>query len=350
MDELTFSVWSGWTLDDAAQITAACGPTTFIISVCFAEIERTSWGRSYLKAIGRLTSDDHEDAQPSSSHFPPDPLLARCRALMLELAPVTSIQGLPIEELCSAPIYRLSIVSTGAVDDDGVRIAEADPLSYGPSHDFSPMPVGELPISCSDIPRVPARTLRLVTADGEADPRAATSPQGRVLAADGSAMYFKPRLAGREGQFQREAQILGRIAELGLYSMKAHRFSRLLGIVVTGEHAELAVGIVLKLIPIGQHGGDCLRGVIQKHTEMHELWKTQVVAMVEALHAHGLVWGDVNAGNVVIDDQSNAWVIDFGGLNNPEFVDDGLAETEEGDRQGIGRLFDEWLLHPSLTL
>ena len=76
---------------------------------------------------------------------------------------------------------------------------------------------------------------------------------------------------------------------------------------------------------------------------MHAKWKAQVVDMVTELHAHDVIWGDVNAGNVVIDHASNAWLIDFGGLNNPEFVDDDLAETKEGDWQGVHRLFEVWL-------
>lgn len=39
----------------------------------------------------------------------------------------------------------------------------------------------------------------------------------------------------------------------------------------------------------------------------------------------------------------NAWVIDFGGRNNPLFIDNDKAETIEGDWQGIRRLFEMWL-------
>lgn len=75
----------------------------------------------------------------------------------------------------------------------------------------------------------------------------------------------------------------------------------------------------------------------------HPRWEKQVKVIVEALHSHGIVWGDVNAGNVVIDRDDDAWVIDFGGRNNPWFVDDDKFETIEGDLQGVRRLFQEWL-------
>jgi hypothetical protein len=47
--------------------------------------------------------------------------------------------------------------------------------------------------------------------------------------------------------------------------------------------------------------------------------------------------------NIVIGKVMYAWIIDFDGSNNVEFVDDIHCETVEGDKQGIRRLFQEWL-------
>lgn len=47
--------------------------------------------------------------------------------------------------------------------------------------------------------------------------------------------------------------------------------------------------------------------------------------------------------NVAVDEAMDAWIIDFGGMNNVEFVDEEKRETFEGDWQGIRRLFQEWL-------
>jgi hypothetical protein len=49
------------------------------------------------------------------------------------------------------------------------------------------------------------------------------------------------------------------------------------------------------------------------------------------------------AMNVVIDENFDAWVIDFGGMNNVDFVDDENRETVRGDWQGVGKLFGQWL-------
>jgi RIO-like serine/threonine protein kinase len=73
------------------------------------------------------------------------------------------------------------------------------------------------------------------------------------------------------------------------------------------------------------------------------VWEEQLTTIVQELHAHDIVWGDVNPFNVMIDEAMNVWAIDFGGMNNVEFVDDELREIMEGDKQGIRRLFRDWL-------
>lgn len=97
------------------------------------------------------------------------------------------------------------------------------------------------------------------------------------------------------------------------------------------------------MIPASSFGTDLLSPGCWTHGELHEKWEQQVTATLEVLHAHEIIWGDVNAGNVVIDEALDAWVIDFGGMNSPEFVNDDKAETMEGDWQGVRRLFQVWL-------
>ena len=50
--------------------------------------------------------------------------------------------------------------------------------------------------------------------------------------------------------------------------------------------------------------------------------------------------------NILIDEATDAWAIDFGGMNNAEFVDDENRETIAGDWQGLTKLFQEWLPNP----
>ncbi|KAH7182047.1 hypothetical protein DER46DRAFT_621008 [Fusarium sp. MPI-SDFR-AT-0072] len=64
----------------------------------------------------------------------------------------------------------------------------------------------------------------------------------------------------------------------------------------------------------------------------------RIDAAVSGLHDAGIIWGNVKAENVSIDQDSNAWVTDFGGGYTKGWVDKEVAETMEGDRMGMAKL------------
>jgi tRNA A-37 threonylcarbamoyl transferase component Bud32 len=98
---------------------------------------------------------------------------------------------------------------------------------------------------------------------------------------------------------------------------------------------EVTVGMLMRLITSSSIGTHLRSPGLQDRHELHKQWEEQLTAIVEELHVHDIVWGDVHPMNVVIDEAMKAWAI--------EFVDDEKRETVEGDWQGITRLFQEWL-------
>jgi len=78
-------------------------------------------------------------------------------------------------------------------------------------------------------------------------------------------------------------------------------------------------------------------------SKYHVKWKQQVTAIVKKLHSHDIVWGDVHPGNIVIDKNIDAWVVDFGSGWIEDFVDRKKAGTNEGDWQGVQNIFEEWI-------
>ncbi|KAH6618447.1 hypothetical protein C7974DRAFT_415823 [Boeremia exigua] len=126
----------------------------------------------------------------------------------------------------------------------------------------------------------------------------------------------------REPDFERELHILSRIKEAGLTDWL--RIPKLEGIVVSGEET---IGMLITFID-----GNHLRNPeLQGMHEMHGTWEDQLRAIIRELHAHDIVWGDVHPMNIMIDKAMNAWAIDFGGMNNVEFVDDKNRETVEDE-------------------
>jgi hypothetical protein len=333
-----YSMWGGATLEDESCVMIMRGLTRFTIVVRYARIERTPFGKEYLLRLQHGQNRGNNTGEKFIDHT--SLLCSYCLPLLQTLAPQTSIQGLTIEDLCHCPGYRLELV--GAADELDVRIEGAQNACYAPSFDISPMPTVDLPKSCRRVPRVHASAVLIEPTPENSDPSDIRTIQGKVKTADGLVKYFKPRLLGREVAFERETSILGRINEAGLRGGET-RMSNLVGVVVSGEQGEETLGMLLEWISPSTMGEHLLSEGFWGWHDLHKKWHEQVIATVEKLHKHMIVWGDVNLCNIAIDDALNAWVIDFGGLNNPEFVVDNKRETIEGDWQGVMRIFEEWL-------
>ena len=67
-------------------------------------------------------------------------------------------------------------------------------------------------------------------------------------------------------------------------------------------------------------------------------WLHQIEDMTDQMHANGIIWGDVQADNVLVDGEDNAWIIDFGGSYTEGWVDEPKMETLEGDMQGFAEM------------
>lgn len=70
-------------------------------------------------------------------------------------------------------------------------------------------------------------------------------------------------------------------------------------------------------------------------------WAAQIEHTVTQLHKNDVIWRDAKPGNVIIDKDDNAWLIDFGGGFTELRVDRELYESREGDLQALGRIKDK---------
>ncbi|KAK5075601.1 hypothetical protein LTS08_001332 [Lithohypha guttulata] len=326
----SYSVYGGGFGQDQSSVQAMRGRTRFDITVRHQEIKETYFGDHYLPLLEAMWARLHDLS--ARDHI--DYICEYCLPLMEQLAPQVSFKGLKLEDLLHSPLYALEIVKTDIPGD--TRIVGADRCTYSPANFIAPLETVHLPPGCDAIPRFAASQISLDNHDPS------RSLQGGLFVPDGRYMHFKPREDGRQEQFDRELRILCDIKRQQLAGSEI-RLPDLQGIVVSGEADEKFIGLLIAIIPASSLGIDLLSAGCWTNSDLHMKWEQQVTTTVEVLHAHGIVWGDVNAGNVVIDQAFDAWVIDFGGRNNPEFVDDDKVETIDGDWQGVRRLFQVWL-------
>lgn len=71
---------------------------------------------------------------------------------------------------------------------------------------------------------------------------------------------------------------------------------------------------------------------------LRKRWYDEVDRMLRLPHAADIVWGDVKPENMLLDEQDDIWLIDFGGGFTHGWIDGEKMETKEGDLQGLAKL------------
>ena len=69
-------------------------------------------------------------------------------------------------------------------------------------------------------------------------------------------------------------------------------------------------------------------------------WTMQIQDAIEYLHRKGFVWGDAKVENVLIGEDNNVVLVDFGGGFTPGWVEQGNSDTMRGDWQGFERIVE----------
>ncbi|KAJ0427138.1 hypothetical protein BJY00DRAFT_307117 [Aspergillus carlsbadensis] len=113
--------------------------------------------------------------------------------------------------------------------------------------------------------------------------------------------------------------------------------SKLIGLVHDGNGC--AVGLLLNYIDCGDGGPlDYINVVDPRYSRLKQKWYDQIEGALRELHSHGIVWGDAAATNVLIDRETNAYLVDFGGGFTPGWVEREEANSLQEDLQGLERI------------
>lgn len=108
------------------------------------------------------------------------------------------------------------------------------------------------------------------------------------------------------------------------------------------------VGFLLSYVPHKYHSlGALLAGVkngtipdTEASVQLRQKWALQIEQTLAALHDLGILWHDVKTDNILIDDNGDAVVLDFGGGNTVGWVDRENYGTMEGEAQALRKILD----------
>ncbi|KAI0502853.1 hypothetical protein F5B22DRAFT_631660 [Xylaria bambusicola] len=171
---------------------------------------------------------------------------------------------------------------------------------------------------------------------GEIQVKGNTRLVAQVLA-DGKKMLCKVHV-GRFVLEEMEKEMAD-LYDLRQASIQGHTLIRvppLLGYVKHPE-AGCVIGFVREWIP-----GVPLRDIriaTTPESQRHK-WASQIADTVKQLHDIEVVWGDGKPDNVIIDENDNAWLIDFGGGWTRGWVPEELVETIEGDDHAVKKIME----------
>ena len=305
-------------IGDDCKITFKCNDKPFVILLS-RDSPVDSVERSYLNPLNDpLRSGDEESSEQIFEELV-DLLAGLCQPVFREFAAIAPERTYQLQNLYS--LLYLEVIQLRLVTTDGIAILH---LQEGPqiSTPYSfrwenpKLPVFE-PSKIDILDTLKSGTVFKALIKG-------TTVCAKVLGHQGS---IKP--------IQREIRLLQQIAEVKFNPRL--RTSTLFGLVSSEDDSSLIIGLLIDYIDSGfsdlsSMAIDSIPQVIRGRLAK------QISDDIGRLHRSGLVWGDAKAGNIVLDKESNPWIIDFGGGSTVGWVDADLADSVPGDLQGLRQI------------
>ncbi len=200
-----------------------------------------------------------------------------------------------------------------------------------------------------EYPRVNAKEIRLAQTS-----QTSSNTNLNLVMFNDRISWFKPVLTGVDNlPYIREIDILFKLSRENL-SHKLLRCPRLEAIVLDDKNGDMGCinGLILSAI-YPNHGTIADRvnrpeGLSPSIT-LCERWYHDVENMIHVLHNKGFIWGDVSPNNMMIDEDENVWIIDFGGGYTEGWVEQEDMETKKGDLEGLQRIKEFLLDSPSMN-
>ncbi|KAL2199419.1 hypothetical protein P885DRAFT_67446 [Corynascus similis CBS 632.67] len=250
-----------------------------------------------------------------------------CLPTMQRLAP-SSIQGAQtLQDYLYPQVYTLQILTEGenltcrSLNNDAIPPEDRRSVSEDRLRAMG------LNITTTDIPVIKASQVILVRC-----------LQGYVwrVRVDGEDLVYKSLVNVSEGHIGDELATYLKLRSVGI-TWKVPEIV---------QSNERTIGILLAYIPYKHHSLRSLLDGVERGTiapeeatvSLQQKWATQIRDTLAGLHSLGILWRDIKTDNVLIDENGDAVVIDFGGANTVGWIDWDKYGSMEGEMQGLSKI------------
>jgi hypothetical protein len=322
--------------DQHASLTVLCERTEFILQASPTNLTFTKDDLTYQQLLETITTatepEKYRAALESLRKAVLTPCLPTIQALATRFEPG---RDLTVREWAECNRFQLSLQPSNQITATEQKQAK---LSRGIVS--LPMPNLTLP---STTPQFDASEITLASYDSAAAttgiwPTKVTAP----TPAGKTHFFFKAALDLRYPEFEHELATYVAMHDLG---DPVPRIPGLEGVVVTSSLWESEIDppppttttettgpFILGFLITWIDDAVILADVSRRDRGLHMAeWRRTVREVVERLHSRGILWGDVNAHNVVVDRGMGAWVVDFGRGGEGMYGRQEAAPVDGGD-------------------
>ena len=315
--------------EQRADLTVLCERTEFMLqaspsSLIFPQKDLTY--QQHLEAIKTATEPEkYRDALGSLRNAVLIPFLPTVQDLATRFEPG---RDLTVREWAECNRFQLLLQP-----DNQIVAAKQNHSQLSHGLVSLPMPTLTLP---SNIPQFDASEITLASYDSAT---AMTGIWPNKATAAGKTHFFKAAIDLRYPEFENELATYVALHNVG---NPVPRIPVLTGVVVTSRPwlSEIDVPAPTETMETGPFILGFLitwidDAVILAHISRQDRvlymgeWRATVRESVRNMHSLGILWGDVNAHNVVVDPEMRAWVVDFG--RGGKGAKEQLSSGDDGD-------------------